>query len=194
MPRLPKPKELRQNTERRDIGLISIAGGRPELPAKPAGLLRETALQWAAFWASPLAITTVPTTDAPAIVRLFRLRDERERMARVIRRARVVLGSQGQPRANPLYAQIASFDAEIRQLEDRFGLTPMARLKLGITLGDAARSLADLNAELDGDLDDAAAASDVLLALAGPPAAEHGAKSGSMDGGQPRSRTRGRAG
>ncbi len=194
MPRLPKPKPLRQNTERRDIGLVAISGGRPEPPAPPAGLLAETVADWQAFWTSALASAAVPATDLPAITRLFRLRDERERMARVVRKARVVLGSEGQPRANPLYSQINSFDAEIRQIEDRFGLTPMARLKLGITLGDAARSLADLNAELDGDLDDDAATADVLLALAGPSAAEPRSARRALDGGEPRPRARRRTG
>lgn len=194
MPRLPKPKPLRQNTERRDIGLVSIPGGLADPPDPPAGLLAETVADWQAFWSSPLATAAVPATDLPAITRLFRLRDERERMARVVRRARIVAGSEGQPRANPLYSQINSFDAEIRQIEDRFGLTPMARLRLGITLGDAARSLADLNAELDGDLDDDTAAADVLVALAGSPAAQPRPARRALDGGEPRPRTGRRTG
>ena len=67
-------------------------------------------------------------------------------MWRTARKARLVEGSQGQPRINPLFTTIATMDAEIRQLEDRFGLSPRARLALGIQLGEAHRSLADLNA------------------------------------------------
>jgi P27 family predicted phage terminase small subunit len=61
---------------------------------------------------------------------------------------RVVEGSQGQMRPNPLYKQIETFQAEARQLEDRFGLSPMSRLKLGITFADAHASLASLNERL----------------------------------------------
>jgi P27 family predicted phage terminase small subunit len=72
---------------------------------------------------------------------------------------RVVEGSQGQPRPNPLYKQVQEFQAEARQLEDRFGLSPMSRLRLGITFADAQASLDGLNArlaakmsEVEGDL------------------------------------------
>ena len=61
------------------------------------------------------------------------------------------MGSQGQPVLNPLGRQLSSSDAESRQLEDRFGLTPMARLRLGVQIGTAARSLDDLNRQLDHD-------------------------------------------
>ena len=42
-------------------------------------------------------------------------------------------------------------DEEIRQLEDRLGLTPRARLQLGITFSEAAKSLDDLNRMFTGD-------------------------------------------
>ena len=61
---------------------------------------------------------------------------------------RVVEGSQGQPRANPLYKQVQEFQAEARQLEDRFGLSPKARLALGISMVEAAMSMDALNQRL----------------------------------------------
>ena len=190
MPRLPKPARLRQNHERQDFGLISLAAGGLEVPQAPRGLLVQTVREWDAFWTSPLALTVTPATDLPAITRLFALRDERERMARVVRLERVVVGSRGQPRANPLYAQIASFDAEIRQLEDRLGLTPLARLKLGVTFGDAARSLADLNAELAGDAEDSPEDADLLLTLAAGSVAEPRPGGDRVYGAEPRPRPR----
>lgn len=193
MPRLPKPKPLRQNSERRDVGLIAIDGGLAAAPEPTAGWLQATKAEWAEFWGSPLVQATLPGTDTPMIRRLFGLRDERERMMRVVRRGRVVAGSKGQARPNPLYPQVASFDAEIRQLEDRIGLSPQARLRLGISLGEAVRSLADLNAELDADTD-AAAEADVLLAFAEPDATLDGAAGRRLDGGQPRPRARRRTG
>jgi P27 family predicted phage terminase small subunit len=114
-------------------------------------LLAATRDAWTAYWTSPLASLLIPATDMPALTRLWSLYDERTRCYRAVRRERLVLGSKRQPRRNPLYDAIASFDAEIRQLEDRFGLSPKARLELGVILGDAARSLADLNADLEDD-------------------------------------------
>jgi hypothetical protein len=47
-----------------------------------------------------------------------------------------------------LYKQVESFQAEARQMEDRFGLSPLSRLRLGITFADAQASLDGLNARL----------------------------------------------
>ncbi len=58
------------------------------------------------------------------------------------------VGSQGQKILNPMYRQRSAVDAEIRQLEDRFGLHPKAGLQLGIVYGEAARSLEELNARI----------------------------------------------
>lgn len=63
-------------------------------------------------------------------------------------------GASGQPVVSPLQKVLVHLDGEIRQLEDRFGLTPLARLRLGIAIGDAARSLDDLNRLMEDSDDD----------------------------------------
>jgi len=50
---------------------------------------------------------------------------------------------------------VQEFQAEARQLEDRFGLSPMSRLRLGITFADAQASLDGLNARLAAKVSDA---------------------------------------
>jgi len=84
----------------------------------------------------------------PALERLFSMYDERERMDIYLREEPMISGSQGQKILNPMYRQRTSVDAEIRQLEDRFGLHPKAGLTLGIVYGEAARSLEELNARI----------------------------------------------
>jgi P27 family predicted phage terminase small subunit len=100
-----------------------------------------------------LAPLVVPDTDLPALERLWTLYDERARALRGYRRERLVVGSTGQMVLNPLARAMQAFDAEIRAIEDRFGLTPMARLRLGVQLGEAARSLEEMNRSLDDDPD-----------------------------------------
>lgn len=143
-----KPRRQRQNKPQRlgDLALV-----RPKVPAAPAGLLKVTGEVWAAYWRSELSKLVDPDSDMPAILRLFRMYDERERAHRNFVKARIVKGSKGQPRINPLASFIKDLDAEIRQLEDRLGMTPKARLQLGITFGDAMRSLHDLNRDLQRD-------------------------------------------
>jgi P27 family predicted phage terminase small subunit len=141
----PPGRAVDRRASRAPLVLVPLASA-PAPPRPPKDLLPETVQAWEMFFATPLAKQTVRIdTDLAAVQRLFRLRDERERCYRVVKSGRLVEGSQGQVVLNPLYRQMSVFDAEIRQLEDRFGLTPLARMKLGVQFGEAARSLEDLN-------------------------------------------------
>jgi P27 family predicted phage terminase small subunit len=80
-------------------------------------------------------------TDLPALSRLFLLRDQRDRFAAEVDREPLVEGSQGQRVANPLARLVSTADSEIRQLEDRFGLSPQARFRLGISLVEATKAM-----------------------------------------------------
>lgn len=124
------------------------AGAKVAVPDPPGDLLPDTVREWSEFWRSPIAQAVDRTTDVPALRRLFWLKDERERLAAMFRAERLTLGSTGQLTLNPLGRHLAVVDAEIRQLEDRFGLSPTARLRLGVQLGEAKRTLDDLNREL----------------------------------------------
>src|SRR6266536_1128862 len=142
----PKPDDRRQgrgertSTKRAGVGLVALPGGQPDPPSAPAGLLKATRDDWVEFWRSPLG-SLVVAADFPAVRRLFTLYDERSRAYSGYRRERLVLGGNKQQALNPLLAAMGMLDKEIRALEDRFGLTPMARLRLGVALGEAAKSL-----------------------------------------------------
>lgn len=119
-------------------------------PKPPAGLLSKTARQWEDFWTSPVAALVDRTSDMPALERLFELYDDCARFRAAIRSAPMVEGSQGQMVRNPFVKDLKDSQAEVRQLEDRFGLSPRARLGLNLTLGTTAKTLADLNADFAG--------------------------------------------
>ncbi len=87
---------------------------------------------------------TVEKTKAGICPKLI----EREGRPAVRALGRFVAGPKGEPVPNPLMRQIAVLDPEIRQFEARFGLSPLSRLRLGLTFSDAAKSLAQLNAGL----------------------------------------------
>lgn len=108
--------------------------------------------RWAMFWQSDLAQLVIPETDDVALRRLFELYDERERTNTVVKNeGRLTTGSQGQLVLHPLLKYLAELDKEIRALEDRFGCTPMARLRVGAKFGEVAKSLEDLNRGFDND-------------------------------------------
>jgi P27 family predicted phage terminase small subunit len=143
---LPKPAERRQRRNRPALVSLPMAGSVPSFaPDPPHGLLLASVAAWSALWSSPVASTYLPS-DLPALRRLFELLDERERAFSVARDGRLTEGSKGQPVLNPLLAYVGDLATEIRALEDRFGLTPRARMQLGIAFGEAHRSLDALNA------------------------------------------------
>ncbi len=152
MPPARKPAERRQGRHATDLGVVTALPLKS--PVAPARLLKSTRSQWESFWVSPMASAVNVASDRPALDRLFTLYDERERAYRGYRKQRVVVGSMGQPVLNPLGKLLQTYDAEIRQLEDRFGMSPKARLNLGATVASTARSLDDLNRRLEHDDED----------------------------------------
>ena len=99
---------------------LPVDGGRvaPVLPGA-SGLLKSTRDYWQTIWASPMAMAWLDA-DVPALVRLAMLME---------------LVSQGDASAAEL--------GEIRQLEDRFGLSPLARRRLQWEIDQAAGVKAD---------------------------------------------------
>lgn len=146
-----KAPEQRQRRGTGDLGQLVPVPEVARLPAPPAprpdkgALLKVTQDQWRAFWDSPVGSLVDRGSDLPALHRLFLLYDERERAERAYRRQRSSTGSTGQLVVNPFAKQVASIDARITQLEDRFGLSPKARLDLGVTLGEAIRSADEIS-------------------------------------------------
>lgn len=90
---------------------------------------------WAQFWASPLADPRIITeADKATLIRLF---DYRQRLIEALERfdeAPTTIGSQGQEILSIWAAEVHRLEAAIARLEDRFGLTPAARLKLGVSV------------------------------------------------------------
>ena len=143
-----KPADKRQNRATKDLGVLPQIEVDPRsIPTPPAHLTERWVKAWEIFWASPFAQVVQPAQH-PALERLFSMYEERERMDLYLREEPMSVGSQGQKILNPMYRQRSAVDAEIRQLEDRFGLHPKAGLQLGIVYGEAARSLEELNARI----------------------------------------------
>ena len=140
----------------RDFGVVQ--GRKGPVPACPKEFsgkepLPETVDAWDRLWQSDVVQVVDLRSDLESVVRWASLLDERERAFRAFRQQRLVEGSQGQPTLNPLWNVVRSCDTELRALEDRIGLTPKARLQLGITYAEAGKSLADLNRLMEDDGD-----------------------------------------
>lgn len=147
-PRVPEAQ--RKGHRKYDLVKLPESGPAVEVPTLPdeIGMLKVTRVAWVQFWSSPTAKVMVPASDLPALVRLFHMADEFERCRREFRKQRIVLGSQDQPVLNPLAGHMIALAGKIQQLEDRFGASPVARLRLSIDLGEAQKSLDAMNARL----------------------------------------------
>ena len=150
---IPTPPARRQRRNKR-WGPALVSDAQVRVPDPPRELLAVTRRLWESYWTSPLIGVVQVETDLPAIQRMFTLYDERERAYRGYRKARLVAGSRGQVALSPLGKQMLAMDAEIRQLEDRFGCTPKSRAQLGLKLAEAQRTLEDLNRDVEVDWQD----------------------------------------
>lgn len=123
----------------------------PRVPKSPVTLSKEEAALWRWAWRTEVA-SGWQESDSLAVVTWVRTVVERERLGALVRlEGEVVMGSRDQPTAHPLLARLATLDAEARQLSDRLGLSPAARLKLGLTQSTTALTVAHLQAALAGD-------------------------------------------
>lgn len=148
-----KPDDRRQRRNKPASPLVFAKGDidLSKIPTPREGMLRETVDNWNTYWRSDLALT-VRRAQIPMVRRLFDRYDERERSFRLIRsEGRLTKGSQGQLVAHPLLKYIDACDAEIRQLEDRLGLSPKGFASLGSAVAGAANSLDELNRKLSSD-------------------------------------------
>ena len=132
MPRERKPAEQRRHRGTKDIGTVRPREGR--IPQAPRGWKESTRKAWRAFWKSSVASMIDEKSDMTAIVRLFSMYEEREALVPLMQNAPLVKGSQGQLRLNPLGSRIDQLDASITALEDRFGMSPKARLATGMQI------------------------------------------------------------
>lgn len=155
----PKPTARRQRRNREphlevhagvpDIQPPNLPAVRPEMPPYPKSILKVTRERWAAYWQHEVSAVAC-VVDLPMVERLHRRCDERERAYREIRKVgRLTKGSQGQLILHPLLKYINECEQEIRQLEDRLGLSPAARLRMGAVMAGAKRGLDQVNSSLE---------------------------------------------
>jgi hypothetical protein len=106
---IPRPRGQRRRRNLPDpVTTLPAEGSGLEAPELPGAdeLLEWTRNYWVTLWDSPMAVLW-NAFDTPALIRLARVQD---------------LAMRGEASAAEL--------SEIRQLEDRFGLSPLARRRL----------------------------------------------------------------
>lgn len=152
---LAKPPEDAQGHRSRELQIISGSSELKTDPPKPTrGWLKQTRERWHEYWISDVA-GVAQKVDIPAVERLFGMYDQYARVQKVVKKSLVVRGSTGQIRTNPLAEHALKLETQILRLENELGLTPMARSRLGLAVGEAATSLASINELLNASEDPA---------------------------------------
>lgn len=155
MPRPKKPPGMAADPRNGSrLSLVPAASAALDIPSPPDTLGLDELTQWRTFWESPQAQLLLETEHV--IVR--RWVDSLARYRRAIELADanpISTGSQGQDVESPYYKIAHDALKVAERCEAQLGVGPLARMKLGVQVGEASRSLADLNAALmGGDVDD----------------------------------------
>lgn len=146
----------RRNPRGKAGGVTLAADPARRVPTPPKGLTKGATATWREFFRSPLGGAVDYQGDGPALRRWIWLVSEREvlvaRFAGECAEGDIetlmVRGSMGQTVLNPLLRYEERLSREIMAYEDRFGMTPLSRMRLGIAIGQAADSLEGLRKRL----------------------------------------------
>ncbi len=124
---------------------------REQLPPPPDGLVPAAVDYWYRYLGSVVGQRVVNLDiDGPALYRWAECVSQRLKLQPQLAEKPLVKGSTGQDVVNPLNTLIVNLTREIERLEEHFGMTPVARMRLGIAIGEAADSLSGLHDALFG--------------------------------------------
>lgn len=148
-----KPRDQLQFKRGGRGGKVATLGAVPDrrlaIPPAPQGIHPVARRAWREFWRSPISQLTDPNTDGAALRRWVLCVSERQHAIEAYQGREIVLGSMGQDALNPLIRYAQALGKEIQHYEEQFGMSPLARMRLGIALGQAQATIADLQRRLD---------------------------------------------
>lgn len=145
-PRATKPANQRKSRG----GVVAVgpgSGGKATVPRRPVGLAQRGQREWVNVWAAG-ARWLQPDRDYHWIEQIARAYDEIQEYRRLIRAdGRVQHGSQGQPVAHPLIAEVRRLEERIDKNLAELGLSPTAAARLGLAVVKTESKLDELAAK-----------------------------------------------
>ncbi len=150
-----KPDAQRQGHRTLSVVPLQAAVARFVVPEPPLTVLGEqlavrSLLLWDRLWLAPVAraLDGVDGIDRYVVDEWIRAVDRIEHLDRVIQETPLVRGSKGQPVANPLAAERDEQRRVIWRAQEKLGLTPQDRARLGLVIGEVS-GIARMNEVLD---------------------------------------------
>ena len=136
-----KPPHLRQGNANPGPSAPVQVVPVDNVPPAPAHLDRNAQLIWDEVWMAGGSFYEA-RTDSPTIERYASLQSRRIFiMAAIEKEGWLTLGSQGQEVLHPLARVLNEIEGKLVALEDRLGLSPQARMNLGISAAAAKSAL-----------------------------------------------------
>ena len=145
-----KPPEMRQGHANPGPRTPAVrpATAPTAAPKAPRGLGRVGRKVWADVWEAA-GSAYMPSTDRYVVERYCKFMDRRAALlAQLEAEGETTVGSQGQTVAHPAARSLADIESKMTSLEDRLGLNPESRLRLGLA---QAQVRSALDAFEDGD-------------------------------------------
>lgn len=139
------PNLLVDRKRGRGRGLSVVA--RPDdfiAPAPPEGLTAYGLAAWERLWRSDISAAIDIDADWDDLEDWIWSIEERQRLRAILRKQRLVEGSHGQLKRNPLAIDLKDLDEKLRYYSDRFGKNPAARFRLQFTVSEAGKSANEL--------------------------------------------------
>jgi P27 family predicted phage terminase small subunit len=146
-----RPEDRHRAPKRPELGLVEAPASDFVIPAPPPDLLKASQARWEAYWRSAVSSAVDMNADRGLLERWIRSVDEWYRAYRSFRKERTTQGSTGQLVLSPLAKWIRQLEGEISKCEQQMGLTPLARVKLGLVAGQARLTADLLNKSLSED-------------------------------------------
>jgi P27 family predicted phage terminase small subunit len=106
-------------------------------PPTPAALGPTGEAAWSAIWGS---FTWTASIDRSLVERYCRLLDQYEELVALLAASGwTARGSRGQPVVHPHAEALRAVEIALQRHEERLGIGPLARARLGIAIADATR-------------------------------------------------------
>lgn len=146
----PKKPESERLGHRRSTALTLMpASEKVRVPPLPHEYMTGVRRAWRSFWRSPIAQAVDREADMTALLHWAWCLNEMETVLPVLAKARLISTPGGQPTLNPLASYVKQLREAVQHAEIEFGMSPLSRSRLGLTIGQAKLTAQELNRRLD---------------------------------------------
>ncbi|HUF53805.1 MAG TPA: P27 family phage terminase small subunit [Dehalococcoidia bacterium] len=143
------PSMLADRRPQRTARIVTVTTIEEPPPMPEGDFLKASIDLWQRFWTSPSARFIDHGSDLFAAKHWICYYDEWLRAMASVQRYRMVITPRGRLIPNPLTKLADTLEERLAKLEEKFGLSPLDRMRLGIESAEGERSLASLWADLD---------------------------------------------